>query len=60
MTNDEALEKAQEIVDYLFANGFDEQAERLVLQGKGGKELGGWSRAAVKTYLIKALQPPEF
>ena len=56
MTHDEALEKAQEIVEYLFANGFDEQAERLVLQGKGGKELGGWGRVAVKAYLVKTLE----
>ena len=56
MNHDEALEKAQEIVEYLFTNGFGEQADRLAMLAKNGKEIGGWGKAAVKDFLVKTLE----
>lgn len=49
-------EKVQEIIEYLFTNSAGQKADRLVLTTKDGKDLGGWSQAAVKAYLLKILE----
>jgi len=43
---------SDEIVEYLFSNGNGDKATRLVLELEDGSNGGGWSRAAVKKFLI--------
>lgn len=40
-------------LDYLFANGSGQKAERLVLTSKDGRDLGGWARAAMRDVIAK-------
>ena len=35
------------LINALFTNGIGEKAERLVLVDRAGRNLGGWSRAAI-------------
>jgi hypothetical protein len=50
---------AEEVLDRLFTNGFGEQAERLVLTSRDGRNLGGWCRGSVRDHL-EMLGPPRF
>lgn len=43
------------LLDALFTNALGEVAERLVLMGRGRKDLGGWSRQAVAAVLLRHL-----
>lgn len=49
------------LLDELFTNGQGKVAERLVLTGKDGKDMGGWGRNAVAslvaTHLDMAFKP---
>lgn len=40
-------------LDYLFANGSGQKAERLALSSKDGRDLGGWARAAMRDVIAK-------
>ena len=51
----ERMQIAQRIVDYLFANGQGEQAERLVLTSGDNKNLGGWSKRPVVDVIVREL-----
>lgn len=44
-----------EVVEILFVNGAGEEAERLVLTAKDGRDLGGYSKAAVIDHLLRIL-----
>lgn len=46
---------ADRIVAALFANGFGEQGERLVMRSHDGRDQGGWSRRGAKLQILKAL-----
>lgn len=52
-----ALEDLIEIIlNELFINGFGQEADRLVLTTKEGRDLGGWCRKAVHDRLLAILK----
>jgi hypothetical protein len=50
------LQVAQWIADYLFVNGQGQEADRLVLTTKEGKDLGGWCKRAVVDRIVDNLR----
>ena len=55
---DIANKLANKIIEELFQNGFEEQAERLVLMSSNDKDLGGWGKEAVHSLIRKILTNP--
>ena len=53
-------ELAAQIAEDLFTNGANEQADRLVLTSKDGRDLGGWSESALAHHIHDLLEsrPP--
>lgn len=48
-------ERAEAVVAELFVNGVGQEAERLVLTSKDGKDLGGWFTKSVADRIGKAI-----
>lgn len=48
--------QADAIVERLFVNGFGDRADRLVLEGLGKRDLGGWCRGAVRDVILDVLR----
>lgn len=46
---------AERAVEQLFTNGVGDRSERLVLEGPGGSDLGGWCRGAVRDVVLAAI-----
>lgn len=47
---------ADRIVADLFRNGAGQEADRLVLTSKDGRDLGGWSRGPVRDVILRELR----
>lgn len=43
------------LLDDLMTNALGQEAERLVLMGKGKKDLGGWSRQGLRAAILRVL-----
>lgn len=56
MSNGQANEIAQAIADRLFINGNGDHAERLILSGTNGRDLGGWCQQAVVDVIVDELK----
>lgn len=47
--------RARNVTQYLFTNGSGNQAARLVLMDRLGRDLGGWRQQAVVDHITQAL-----
>jgi len=58
MKQTEAKKLAKEIAGKLFQNGAGQQARRLILELRDGKDGGGWSEKAVSDLIERHLLKP--
>lgn len=56
MTEETKKRIADAVVADLFLTGCDQPAERLVLEGKDKRDLGGWCRGAVRDRVLAILE----
>ena len=53
---EEQVRVANAIVDDLFKNNARQRAERLVLESKDKRDLGGWGRSSVRDRILDILR----
>lgn len=53
MTPDAKRTPLDRLLDDLMTNALGQEAERLVLMGRGKKDLGGWSRPALRAAILR-------
>lgn len=56
LSKETLLSIAESITNQLFTNGLGNEAQRLVLMSKHGKDLGGWCRKAVMDRVVECLE----